>query len=319
MHLKNLTQPSGLHILMYHRVLDQCDPLRPEDPTTADFGRQMRVLKRWFNPLDLVEARERMASGRLPPRAVVVTFDDGYRDNLTNAAPILKALGIPATVFVASGFSHGDNMWNDRLIDAIKFGRPCAIDLSDFGLDVVPSPNPDAGFAGLRPLLNAIKRLPPETRAAAVSACAAQLKAPPSPPLMLNPEEIRMLQGSGVRIGAHTVSHPILKVVDDATAEQEIKGSKQTLETVTGGPVEVFAYPNGRPDVDYGPRDAAIVENAGFVCAVSTRAALASANDSPYELPRYGLWSHRPARFGLQLTRRFLSEGEAMPARANAA
>jgi len=318
-HLKNLTQPSGLHILMYHRVLDAWDPLRPEDPTTADFGRQMAVLKRWFNPLDLVEASERMAAGRLPPRAVVVTFDDGYRDNLSNAAPILKALGIPATVFVASGFSHGENMWNDRLIDAIKFGQPCPIDLSDFDLGVVPCPNPEAGFAGLRPLLNTLKRLPPETRAVAVSACAAQLKAPPSAPLMMHPEEIRALQETGVRIGAHTISHPILKVVDDATAEQEIKGSKQTLETVTGRPVEVFAYPNGRPEVDYGPRDAALVADAGFLCAVSTRAALASANDSPYELPRYGLWSHRPARFGLQLTRRFLTEGEVMPPRANAA
>lgn len=320
MHVKNLTHPSGLQILMYHRVLAQPDPFREGDPTVRDFARQMQVVRRWFQPLDLVEAAERLQAGTLPPRACVITFDDGYLDNLTLAAPILKSLGIPATVFVASGFGDGRNMWNDVLIDAILTGQRRPLELMHFGLGRYPCPDPKLGFVSLRPLLNALKPLPPDTRESAVADCAAQLVAAPAARLMLGEEEIRSLQQAGVRIGAHTVSHPILNVLDDAAAKAEILESKRTLESVTGGPIEVFAYPNGRPQVDYGPRDVELVANAGFVCAVSTRAALALAQDSPYELPRYGLWSHHPARFGLQLTRRFLAEGQAaMPARAQAA
>lgn len=309
MGISHLARPAGLHILMYHRVLAAPDPLRPGDPTVKDFRDQMRVLKRWFQPVDLLTGAQQLAAGKLPPRAVAVTFDDGYRDNFTLALPVLQAFGIPATVFVASGYLDGGNMWNDLLIDAVRAAPGQSINLTEFGLDSFQAPGPEEGFAALRPLLLALKPLPPVKRHAAVLACAEQCGAPLPERLMLTPEELRALARGGVRIGAHTVSHPILATLDDAEAAHEISASRTALAEITETPIEVFAYPNGRPDLDYAPRDAETVRDLGFACAVSTRPALATPGDSPHELPRYGLWSHHPARFGLQLARRFVTEG----------
>lgn len=309
MALKHLLQPAGLHILMYHRVLSAPDRLRPGDPTVDDFRAQMRVLRRWFEPVDLLTGARQLADGTLPPRAVAVTFDDGYRDNLTLAAPVLREFGVPATVFVASGYLDGDNMWNDLLIEAVRQAPGQRIDLGDFALGQFQAPGPAEGFAALRPLLMALKPLPPARRQAAVMACAHQCGAAAGPPLMLSTTELRTLAQSGVRIGAHTVTHPILATLDDAEAAEEIAQSKARLAEIIDTPIDVFAYPNGRPALDYTPRDAATVEALGFACAVSTRPALATPGCNPWELPRYGLWSHHAGRFGVQLAKRFVSEG----------
>src|SRR5512143_3272728 len=91
-----------LSILIYHRVLATSDPLNNWDPTAAQFDRQMQMLSAYFTPLLLADAIERMVAGRLPPRAVAVTFDDGYSDNVQAALPILLRHGVAATFFIAS-------------------------------------------------------------------------------------------------------------------------------------------------------------------------------------------------------------------------
>ena len=91
-------------ILIFHRVLPQPDPLLPDVPDVSRFRWQMQLLADYFRPLPLAEAAQRLAGGDLPPRSICVTFDDGYRDNLDCAAPVLEETGVPATVFVAPGF-----------------------------------------------------------------------------------------------------------------------------------------------------------------------------------------------------------------------
>ena len=105
--LLSLLSPGGrrgrLSILIYHRVLARDDPFAPWGIGAEGFTAQMAALRNHFNVIPLSEAIARLRSGSLPPRAAAVTFDDGYRDNLTVALPILRRYGIPATVFVASG------------------------------------------------------------------------------------------------------------------------------------------------------------------------------------------------------------------------
>src|SRR5687767_7700846 len=93
----------SLLILIYHRVLAQRDPMLPSEPTADEFAAQIDLLKQNFNVLPLLEAGERLKKGSLPPRAVCITFDDGYANNLEIAEPILSARNCPATVFVAPG------------------------------------------------------------------------------------------------------------------------------------------------------------------------------------------------------------------------
>ena len=101
--------------LLYHRVTEL--PLDPQllCVSPKHFGEHLDVLATEFQPLSLLEFIERLGCGRLPSRAVVVTFDDGYEDNLSNAKPILDRYGVPATVFVTTGYM-GENRefwWDD--------------------------------------------------------------------------------------------------------------------------------------------------------------------------------------------------------------
>jgi peptidoglycan/xylan/chitin deacetylase (PgdA/CDA1 family) len=112
--------PASLLVLIYHRVLPTRDPLLPDEPDAADFSAQMDLIGRNFRVLPLREAVQRLRSGDLPARSVSITFDDGYANNCEVALPILRERGIPATVFVATGFLNGGRMFNDTVIEAIR-------------------------------------------------------------------------------------------------------------------------------------------------------------------------------------------------------
>ena len=88
----------------------------------------MAAVARVFNLLPLSHAARRLADGSLPPRALSITFDDGYADNHDIAMPILARLGLPATVFVATSFLNGGRMWNDTVIECVRRTSKRAID-----------------------------------------------------------------------------------------------------------------------------------------------------------------------------------------------
>jgi hypothetical protein len=96
-----------LSVLVFHRVRSRPDPLFPGEADAASFDMLMRHVRSRFHVLPLVSAVRALASETLPPRALAITFDDGYADNLTIAAPILARHGLPATVFIATGYLDG--------------------------------------------------------------------------------------------------------------------------------------------------------------------------------------------------------------------
>jgi len=106
-----------LLIINYHRVLGEPDALRENEVTATDFAMQLGVLARFFKFLPLARAVVALRDGTLPRRAVAITFDDGYADNVTVALPVLLRLGVPATFFITVGFLDGGRMWNDAITD----------------------------------------------------------------------------------------------------------------------------------------------------------------------------------------------------------
>ena len=118
---------------------------------------------------------------------------------------------------------------------------------------------------------------------------------------MMSPVQVRRLHEAGMEIGAHTINHPILASLDEPQARAEIVGCKRQLEEVTGAPVTLFAYPNGKPDKDYGPRDVALVREAGYLAAVSTINGIAHRASDLFQLPRYGPWDRNAHRLGVRL------------------
>jgi len=109
-HLIPGTRADNLLVLIYHRVRPETDPLFPLELTREQFDWQVGILRRYFTPMTLQEGMDRVRAGTLPSRAVAITFDDGYRDNATEALPVLQHHRVPATFFVSTGFLDGGRM-----------------------------------------------------------------------------------------------------------------------------------------------------------------------------------------------------------------
>lgn len=308
--LIGLLSPGGrrarLSILIYHRVLATADPLVPWALGADVFSVQMDALQRHFNVLPLPEAVERLAAGALPARAAAVTFDDGYRDNLTVALPILQRHRIPATVFIASGFLDGGRMWNDTVVETVRAIKG-TLDLSSIGLGRFELGTTSSRVDAIAKLLHQMKYLPQGQRAMVADQIGECSPARLPNDLMLSVDELRNLHGAGIDIGGHTISHPILSGLDDRAALHEIAEDRRHLTEIIRAPLRVFAYPNGRPGLDYLTAHVSMVRKSGYSAAVSTAIGVSTSAADQFQLARFTPWDRQPTRFTLRLARNLLS------------
>jgi peptidoglycan/xylan/chitin deacetylase (PgdA/CDA1 family) len=273
----------------------------PDEIDAATFERHVALLSSEFNVLPLGDACARLKRRSLPARAACITFDDGYADNERVALPILKCFGVPATFFVSTGFSDGGIMFNDGVIEAVRGAPAGTYDLSRLGMGNYDLNDSASRRGAIDAMLPQIKYRPVGERGELVEGLAATLRATLPTDLMMRPAQIKRLYDEGMEVGGHTVNHPILAVLDAREARAEVIGGKRRLEEITGAPVTLFAYPNGKPGRDYGPRDVEIVKEAGFTGAVSTLSGAAGRGSDVFQLPRFGPWDRDPRRLGIRL------------------
>ena len=288
-------------ILTYHRVNDDGDPFLPAMPT-AVLDRQLNYISHTYRVLPLNEVVERARNGSLPRNSLAITFDDGYRDNLTHAAPILARYGLPSTIFLATGFiGTGRVFWFDRL--AVGFKTTTA--------DSVEAPwgvrfslrNQAERLRALDEAVNHVKSLADDALQRDVGTLLAALDVPESAMpthLMLDWTEVRALTRLGFSVGAHTVNHVLLSRVSLDRAWSEIRDSRIAIEANLGSTPTTFAYPNGTP-ADYTPGTVELVQKAGFACAVSTLFGVNTGETPIYELRRGTPWESDVATFSLKL------------------
>ena len=295
---------NGTLILCYHRIAEGV-----EDPfylcvSPGNFAAHLEELSRAREPSTLADIS--VPSRR--PR-VVVTLDDGYRDNLTSALPIAESKGVPITVFVTSGIlgtHHG--FWWDRLGTLLRSRPPHVqeIDLPVGGRNVrLP-----LGSSGIRADLDSVRRhlLPLRVteieRALDVVSELWQVgSAPPPDAATLTSEELRQLAASDTAaIGAHTVDHVRLRDRPAREQQDTIAGSKAELERSIGRAVSHFAYPFGRRD-DFDDRSVEAVRSAAFDTACTTIPGTARSWTDPYRLPRRLVMDWGRPRFRVQLQR----------------
>ena len=295
---------NGTLILCYHRVAEGVeDPfhlcVRPDN-----FAAHLDEMSRAREPSTLADIS--VPSRR--PR-VVVTFDDGYLDNLTNALPIAESRGVPITIFVTSGIlgsHHG--FWWDRLGTLLRSRPPQVreIDLPIGGRNVrLP-----LGSSGIRADLDSVRRhlLPlrvPEIERAldAVSKQWQVGSAPPPDAGTLTPQDLLQLASSDTAtIGAHTVDHVRLRDRPAREQQDTISGSKEKLEQSIGRAVSHFAYPFGRHD-DFDDRSAEAVRSARFDTACTAIPGTARSSTDPYRLPRRLVMDWGRLRFRVQMQR----------------
>lgn len=298
----NLLAPAGsrarLSILIFHRVLATDDPILPGTPSASHFDRQIGILSRVFNILPLADAVARLKAGTLPARSACITFDDGYADNYTHALPILQKHGIPATFFIATAYLDGGRMFNDTVIEAVRRAPAEQINLTALGLGVHDVSSPEAKVRAIGWILPRVKYLPLGERENTVAELARTITGAALPDdLMLTARQLVGLHEAGMEIGSHTHRHPILAKLDHAAARAEIATGKERLEALLGERVRLFAYPNGKPGVDYRPDQAGLLRDLGFEAAVSTHYGVGTADSDFYQLPRFTPWSPHLAWF----------------------
>jgi peptidoglycan/xylan/chitin deacetylase (PgdA/CDA1 family) len=321
-------------VLMYHRVIEL-----PSDPyelivTPRHFEEQMEVLRKFYRPIPLPqlagalrdEARPRRLTGleelgdvwrgeNLPRNAVVLTFDDGYVDNLLNAKPILERYEVPATVFVATGYvGKGWEFWWDELqhqvlepgtlpetvhIDlpgeALEFSLGEAATYTETAYQALrywngsmpETPGPRQQF--LMALIDRLRPLPEADQRHALN----QLMELTGKTTQreeyrqVTVEELcRLGDGGLIEIGAHTMTHPMLSAHPPEVQREEILQSRFGLEEMLGRPVTNFAYPFGATE-HYNEDTVAILRDNGFTATVTTTPGLVQRTTDRYQLPRH--------------------------------
>ncbi len=298
---KLLPLKGKLIILTYHRVRPNNVPFLLGNVDVNAFEKHVSLIKRLYTPLSLSEASEKLRQGNLPDNAVCITFDDGYADNYNLALPILRKWEVKATFFIATGFLDGGRMWNDTVIEAVRNTLKRNLDLQEIGLSLYPVASVQEKQQAITSILNELKYLPIQERyqksESLVQSAGQEL---PNSPMMTS-EQVLLMNRAGMEIGAHTVTHPILSNLTSAKAENEIVESRKLLQNITSSEVACFAYPNGKPGIDYYKEHTELVKQAGFKCAVSTTWGCANANSDMYQLPRIGTWDMSDARFNLMM------------------
>ncbi len=295
-----------LSTLIFHRVLAQQDELFPNEADVHRFEQICAWLKRSFQVLPLDQAVDLLRAGRLPARAVCITFDDGYADNHDLAMPILRAYGLPATFFISTGYLDGGRMWNDSVIESFRRTKLTELDLTglDGGICLGRFALHQTALrrAAIDQVLLGIKYLPPPLRLRLTEVIAERAQVQLPTDLMMTSTQVQAMRAAGMQIGAHTSTHPILAKLDAASARDEILQSKQYLEDLLREPIDLFAYPNGQPGKDYSPETATVVRSLGFKAAVSTAwGAADSRNSDLMQLPRFTPWDRSEWRFMLRM------------------
>ena len=298
-----------LTTLIYHRVRDRPDPLFPDEVDAARFAEQMQLLVEHFTPLPVSEAIDRLNAGTLPRAAVCITFDDGYADNCTVATPILRRLGLSAAFFIATGFVDGGSMWNDLIIEAIRNARFSRISLGEG--EILELDGCAAKRSAIEQLIRRAKYLSPDARMDLVDrVCKATIAESPAG-LMLSGEQIRVMRDAGMEFGGHTCRHPILASLTAKASQDEISIGKSQLEAFLGASVTLFAYPNGKPRVDYSAEHVLAAKAAGFRAAFTTAPGFAHQDSDLMQLPRFTPWDRDERRFALRLSANYLRQQQA--------
>ena len=226
-----------LVVLAYHEVLD-----------AEDFGHQVEYLRTCMHPVSLTEVIAAISYGRaLPPRAVLITFDDGDRSVYERALPILRDRGVPGVAFVIAGLLGTDTPFWWREVEEL-----CGRGARAPGLPLQPAE-----------CVSALKRVPDEERLARIEQLRRSAVGPPITTPQLQRSEVAALEAGGIAVGNHTFTHPCLDRCTDETLANELIRAHEALVAILGRAPSAFAYPNGNAD----ERAAPILAELGYEAA----------------------------------------------------
>lgn len=296
--LARMTPLAGYAVVNYHGIL-------PADYFSSDkfldgnlvqpevFRKQLQFLKAHYRILHPEEFRAAIDQGQPPtPRSVLVTCDDGLLNTLTDMLPILQSEHVPCLFFVTAASCKNDPsmLWYEELYHAMRI-KPLNGLASQLPADPLSNLPPAESFQSR--WWNTVRRasqLDAEARAnwmARVRIHTGPANATSSEKRwrLLRLPELKQLSESGMTIGAHTRTHPVLSLCTDKEARREIQEGKVELERALERPIWAFAYPFGNP-ATMGDREFRLAREAGFSCAFLNVERWAAQQSSPLAIPR---------------------------------
>jgi peptidoglycan/xylan/chitin deacetylase (PgdA/CDA1 family) len=303
-------------ILYYHRIAaPAADPWRTSVSPRA-FAVQLEFLASEMRVLPLPELVDAARHGRLPERAVAISFDDGYLDNLAQGLPLLERHQLPATFYVASGYLDTPGpYWWDELADLLLGAgpRPAKLDMVLGGTRVsLPTATEEQRRIALFGKVDAaLKRLPAARIDAALEplrawagrggASAALSDDGLTPARPMTAEEVARLAASELTtIGAHTSLHSDLAEIAGDEQRWEMRSNREQLAEIVGAPPSSLAYPYGRSS----RRTRQIARELGFDNAVGTREDMPVTAAGPrFELPRMVVYEESPSALEARMRR----------------
>lgn len=265
------------------------------------FTQMMEYVASNYSPVPLARIVDWLENkSTLPSNAISVTFDDGYRNVLTQAAPTLNKLNIPATVFIVTNFVFKKQMpWPDQLISAISLTKRTYLSFDwgghteEFSLET----DEEKKLADIS-IRKLFKSLPEKNGTELINqiieklgVSVQDLESASADHLPLQPDELGELQDLNIEIGSHTSSHQIVTRCTLDKIKNELEESKKTIEEATGKTCNEFAYPNGALG-DFNEISRRVLIEAGYRCAVTTVKQRASHLTDCFEIPRYLLGSN---------------------------
>jgi peptidoglycan/xylan/chitin deacetylase (PgdA/CDA1 family) len=267
-------RPDLLRVLTYHRVVekDEDTSFSPGIAVSLPvFQQHAAYLSRHYHVLHIKDLLKASQSGTgLPPRSVLITFDDAYQDFARLAWPVLRRHDLPVTLFVPTAFpDHPERVfWWDWLSQAFHLTK--RRDTLETPYGSFPLSDPSQRRSAYKRVRDTIKSLPNTQVYDAVEQVCCLLDVPPAGAPILGWNDLRELARQGVCLGAHTQTHPLMNQISLEEARQEISGSFSDLLRETGSTLPVFAYPGG----ELNDATARLLQEAGVELGFTTRRGL---------------------------------------------
>jgi peptidoglycan/xylan/chitin deacetylase (PgdA/CDA1 family) len=280
---------------MYHGVTqsDYQPPVWTQLPITI-FKKQVEWLAQNYNPVTLSQVVAAIKGGdNLPPKSVLLTFDDGLKNNYTVAFPILKQFEVPAAIFLTVDFIDSERFfWVDELylalVSAHEQGKTIVLSHREAKSKVKAGHLWEAYLT----MVEFLKRIPEKDRILRMKAILDQVSIERERyqndfGLLSWKNVIEMEKSNLIEFGAHTANHRILTSIPDEELTDELFGAKERLEEHLSHKVTSFCYPNGGFGKDYLPKHREMLQAAGYDCAFSTnRGLFINGIDHPFSIPR---------------------------------
>lgn len=286
-------------VLTYHGVV-------PEIPrgyeyeyrnfvTVRQFESQIRFLLRRYRPLTVTDFFE---PGRDIGGGFLITFDDGFRNNLKYAVPVLQKYHLQGCFFVTTGLVNTRQLlWTEAITRRVQRTRKKELLLNWNGSEkVIPIGNPEQREALSGRLRNALKKLPPQMRDEVMAQCREQLSdvsdeiTPDDEEryLFMTWDEVRQMIQAGQQVGSHTHTHPMLGTLTDAESRIELQRSRELLEAETGVSCLTFSYPNGEAE-NFTDFHISQLRELGYRCAFTQIPLFNNESTDRYKLHRVNI------------------------------